>query len=141
LNESGKAVEPGYVGEIAVMSRYLSPGYWRHPETTQSKFLQAPGAGGERIYLTGDLGYQKTDLCLYHLGRKDLMVKIRGHRVEVEEVERTLRELAQVRDAAVAAWDDNQARNISPRISSRSPRTGPPSTRFAARFARCSPNP
>ena len=49
----------GEVGEIAVTSRYISPGYWRDPERTRESFLPDPGGGDARIYLTGDLGVRR----------------------------------------------------------------------------------
>ena len=105
LDDEGGEVPQGKLGEIAVKSRYLSPGYWQDPKLTQAKFLPDPDGGPERTYLTGDLGRMLADGSLVHIGRKDLMVKIRGHGVEVEGVERKLNEHPQVKDAAVSAWD------------------------------------
>jgi acyl carrier protein len=104
LDEDGKEVEVGGVGEIAVKSRYLATEYWRNPELTKTKFLPAADAPGERIYLTGDLGHFEADGLLVHLGRKDLMVKIRGYRVEPGEVERSLLMHPEIEEAAVVAW-------------------------------------
>jgi amino acid adenylation domain-containing protein len=105
LGENGREVGPGQVGEIAVKSRNLNPGYWRRPELTESRFLHDPTGGDERVYLTGDLGRMLPDGFLIHLGRKDFMVKIRGYRVELAEIERALLAHPQVKDAGVAAWD------------------------------------
>jgi len=104
LDEDQKAVDLGGVGEIAVQSRYLAKEYWRNPELTRLKFLPAPGSPDERIYLTGDLGRFEPDGSLVHLGRKDLMVKIRGYRVELGEVESALLAHPEIQQAAVAAW-------------------------------------
>jgi amino acid adenylation domain-containing protein len=106
LDEAGKAVGPGQVGEIAVKSRYLAQGYWRQPELTRAAFQPAPEGGGVRIYRTGDLGLLRPDGCLEHLGRKDDQVKVRGHRVEIAEVEAALLDLAAVKQAAVVARED-----------------------------------
>jgi amino acid adenylation domain-containing protein len=105
LDEDGCEVGPGEVGEIAVKSRGLSDGYWRSQELDSSKFLKNPGGGDERIFLTGDLGRMLPDGFLIHLGRKDLMVKIRGYRVEIGEVEEALLAHPNVKEAGVAAWD------------------------------------
>ena len=105
LDENGKEVDPGQVGEIAVQSRYLSSGYWRNTELTNARFLADPTGGDERIHLTGDLGQTTPDGSLIHLGRKDLMVKIRGYRVEIGEIERTLLSHPQVVNAGLAVWD------------------------------------
>ena len=92
LDESGAEVDRGKVGEIAVKSRYLASGYWRQAELTAAKFSPAPEGGDLRIYRTGDLGRMEPDGCLFHLGRKDFQVKVRGYRVEAAEVERALLE-------------------------------------------------
>ena len=106
LDERGAEVGSGEVGEIAVRSRYLSPGYWRQPERTAAAFLPVPGGGDERIYLTGDLGRMLPDGCLECLGRKDFQIKIRGHRVEAEEIELALLGLPAVKEAVVTARMD-----------------------------------
>lgn len=103
--EKGESVEYGTAGEIVLQSRYLAVGYWGDPELTRVKFLPASDNREERIYLTGDLGRFLPDGTLLHLGRKDLMVKIRGYRVELEEVERRLMEHPEVKDAGVTVWE------------------------------------
>ena len=90
LGEAGDPVRPNQTGEIVIKSRYLAPGYWRRPELTQAAFLPSPDGDGERLYRTGDLGCMLPDGCLMHLGRKDFQVKIRGHRIEVGEIELAL---------------------------------------------------
>jgi acyl carrier protein len=105
LDESGREVEPGQVGEIAVGGRNLTLGYWRNPELTETKLVKDSSAGDEQIYLTGDVGRRMADGMIIHLGRKDSMVKIRGYRVAVAEIERALLTHRQIREAAVLAWD------------------------------------
>ena len=122
--ENGESVEDGGVGEILLQSRYLAVGYWGNPKLTQAKFLQALDNPEERTYLTGDVGRYLPDGKLLHLGRKDLMVKIRGYRVELEEVEQRLMEHPEVKDAGVTAWERNEgekylAAYIVPRGSTR----------------------
>jgi thioesterase domain-containing protein len=106
LDERGDPVECGQAGDIAVKSGYLAVGYWRNPELTNVRFRHCEGEDGLRTYLTGDLGRMRADGCLEHLGRRDFQVKIRGHRVDVAEVESALCGLEEVREAAVAAFDD-----------------------------------
>jgi amino acid adenylation domain-containing protein len=101
LDDRGQPLPPGEIGEIAVKSRYLSPGYWREPELTAQKYLRDPDGSDARIYLSGDLGRQRPDGCYEHLGRKDDQVKIRGNRVELAEVEMALLDLPGVAAAAV----------------------------------------
>lgn len=103
LDETGVPVKPGEVGEIAVRSRFVFPGYWRKPEETKQAFVGEADAGGRRTYRTGDLGQLLPDGCLLHRGRKDFRVKIRGNRVELAEIEMALAEIAGVRQAVVTA--------------------------------------
>jgi amino acid adenylation domain-containing protein len=103
LGESGAPVAPGEIGEIAVRSAYLSPGYWRRPDLTDRAFTAVEGSAGERIYRTGDLGRLGPDGCLEVIGRVDFQVKIRGFRVELGEIEAVLRQQPGVVDAAVVA--------------------------------------
>ena len=119
IDEGGQPVIPGEVGEIAVRSRYISPGYVNRPELTASRFLPDPDDGDRRIYLTGDLGRCAADGCLYHVGRKDFQVKLRGRRVDTGEVEELLRSHDSVEQAAVGvhtspAGDDRLVAYIVP---------------------------
>ena len=113
LDEAGKPVTANTVGAIAVKSRYLASGYWRRRELTQAKFLADPAGSDARVFLSGDLGYLRPDGCLVHVGRNDLQTKVRGHRVELAEVEIALLEIAGVEQAAVAA---RQQRDGSARL-------------------------
>jgi amino acid adenylation domain-containing protein len=106
LDDDGRPVGAGEIGEIVVKSRFIAPSYWRQPELTQATFQPAPGGGDERLYRTGDLGRQRPDGALVHLGRKDLQVKIRGYRIEIGEIENALLALAGVSSAVVVARED-----------------------------------
>ncbi len=107
LDNKGKGVNFNQVGEIAVKSRYLSPGYWRRPELTGAVFSADARGASERIYRTGDLGRILSDGCLEHLGRKDFQVKIRGYRIEVGEIEMALLDLDTIKEAVVVAREDD----------------------------------
>jgi amino acid adenylation domain-containing protein len=108
LDDEGRAVEAGCVGEIAVRSDYLAVSYWRQPDLTRAAFLPDPTGSGARVYRTGDLGRLSPEGCLYCLGRKDRQVKIRGNRVELADVEMTLRTIEGVQDAAVSVRQNEQ---------------------------------
>ncbi|MGH8056371.1 MAG: non-ribosomal peptide synthetase, partial [Candidatus Entotheonellia bacterium] len=103
LDEDGRPVGDEDMGEITVKSPYLALGYWRRPELTQEAFSPDPDDARRRIYRTGDLGRMQPDGCLEHLGRKDFQVKIRGHRIEVAEIELALLEHAGIKEAVVLA--------------------------------------
>src|SRR5438093_2588191 len=108
LDDNGNQLDVNQIGEIAVQSRYLALGYWRQPELTRAKFLPDPNGGDAGIYLTGDLGYRLPDGCLIHLGRKDFQAKIRGHRVELSEIERALHDIPDIGQAVVVPSDDSR---------------------------------
>ena len=105
LDELGKEVPPGEIGEIAVKSPNLRPNYWKQPKANDARYLLDPDGGSERIYLTGDLGRMLPDGFVIHMGRKDLMVKIRGYRVDIGEIEGALLEHPMVKEAGVTVWE------------------------------------
>ena len=105
LNDTGENVGPGHVGEIAVKSRYLSPGYWRRPDLTKAVYLSDSVDGDKSVYRTGDLGRMLPDGSLLHLGRKDFQVKIRGYRIEIAEIEMALLDHVAIKEAAVRVWE------------------------------------
>jgi amino acid adenylation domain-containing protein len=107
LDDAGQEVGFNHIGEIMVRSRYLSPGYWRAPDLTQSAFLPDPNGGDELIYRTRDLGLMLPDGCLMHMGRKDFQVKVRGHRVELAEIEMGLRNIDNIKEAVVILREDH----------------------------------
>lgn len=90
-------------GEIYIRTPYRSLGYYRDPEATAARFLPNPFSGdaGDLIYRTGDLGQRLPDGSIDILGRVDRQIKIRGMRLEAEEIERALCEFPGVREAAV----------------------------------------
>ena len=112
LDGRGETVGFDEIGEIAVRSRYLAPGYWRLPELTAAAFRPAPEGGEARVFLTGDLGRMRPDGCLVHLGRKDAHVKIRGFSVELAEVEAALRDAAGVRNVVVTTRERTPGHQI-----------------------------
>jgi len=87
LDAHHRPLPDGAVGELAIAGAGLAEGYVGNPETTAARFIDVEALGGERVYLTGDLGYRGRDGLLYFLGRRDHQVKLRGYRIELEEVE------------------------------------------------------
>jgi acyl carrier protein len=112
LDNDGRRLGSNRIGEIAVRSRYLSPGYWRRPDLTEASFLSDPVGGDDRIYRTGDLGYMLPDGCLVHRGRKDSHVKIRGYSVEFAEIEAALIDLDGIKAAVVTTKQNSQGHQV-----------------------------
>jgi hypothetical protein len=102
LNERLAPTPIGVKGELYIGGEGLARGYWGRPDLTAERFLPNPfREDGERIYKTGDWVRYKTDASIEYLGRMDNQVKIRGHRIEIGEVEFALRECEGVKEAVV----------------------------------------
>lgn len=95
----------GVVGEIYVSGVGLARGYFREPAFTAERFVPdwLSGESGKRLYRTGDLGRLLPDGRLDLAGRADHQIKVRGQRVEPQEIEAALLEHEQVQQAVVVA--------------------------------------
>jgi nonribosomal peptide synthetase DhbF len=103
LEDDGQPVALGEVGEITVRSRYVANGYWRDPELTGRHISDDLDGKGTRLVWTGDLGRINTGGMLEFCGRKDDRIKIRGNRIELAEIERSIEGLAGIEHVAVVA--------------------------------------
>jgi acyl-coenzyme A synthetase/AMP-(fatty) acid ligase len=100
LDERGRLVPCGVPGEIYVGGVGVALEYLDRPELPAQRFLPDPFAAG-RMYRSGDRGRLRPDGRLEHLGRLDTQVKVRGFRVELDEIRRVLLDDASVAAAAV----------------------------------------
>jgi amino acid adenylation domain-containing protein len=107
LGEDRKPAAIGVPGELYIGGAGVARGYLNDPDLTSQRFVEAGSMGYEGLcYRTGDLVRWLPDGRLEFLGRLDHQVKIRGHRVELGEVEAALSKHPDVREAIVAAVDD-----------------------------------
>ena len=102
LDSHGGLVPMGARGELCIGGDGLSRGYLNRPALTAESFIENPFEGGSRLYRTGDLARQRQGGEIECLGRMDNQVKVRGYRIELEEIEASLREHPAVSQAAVS---------------------------------------
>ncbi|MFI7406753.1 non-ribosomal peptide synthetase [Streptomyces sp. NPDC049541] len=100
LDARGRLLPPGCAGEIAVGGDGPALEYLGRPELTAERFVDDPDGDG-RLYLSGDKGRLLPDGRLEHLGRLDSQIKVRGHRIELDEIRSVLLAHPAVRAAAV----------------------------------------
>ncbi len=87
LDDDLQMTPSGEVGELCLGGPRLATGYLNRPELTSERFVIEP-VSGQRIYRTGDLVRQLPNGALEMIGRRDRQVKLRGFRIELEEIER-----------------------------------------------------
>ena len=103
IDDAGNAVQVGEVGEIALRSHLLPPGYKNEQELTARVFRNLPD--GRRAFRTGDMAYEGADGGLRYVGRKDEQLKIRGYRILPSAIETTIMAHPEVVEAAVVGID------------------------------------
>ena len=99
LDDERKLVLPGVVGELCVSGAGLSKGYLNRESITKKSFVPNPFKPGALLYRTGDYGRWLPDGNLDFLGRRDNQVKLRGYRIELDEVETCLLRNPAISDA------------------------------------------
>lgn len=116
VGKDGALALPGCEGELWIAGAGLGLGYLGAPETTAERFVAHPGRADRRAYRTGDVVRVRADGAIQFVGRDDRQVKIRGVRIELDEIEArlsaqpgiSLAAARQVEDAegrpALAAW-------------------------------------
>jgi acyl-CoA synthetase (AMP-forming)/AMP-acid ligase II len=99
VDEAGRRLPVGEVGELVVRGAHVMAGYWNAPELTAQRFRR--DHLGEALLWTGDLCHLDEDGYLYHHGRIDEQYKEGGFRVSAAEIEAAARDVPGVEQAAV----------------------------------------
>jgi len=112
LDNQQQPVAAGVIGNLYIGGEGVARGYWNQPELNHRHFstFQTEGESQpQRLYFTGDLAWQRDDGMFMFAGRLDNQIKIRGHRVELEEIEHQLLESELLQAAAVCVIKSSRA--------------------------------
>jgi len=118
LNSNGQVCPNGIEGEIYIGGKGVACGYLTQPDLTSERFVKNPFYMQEYpvLYRTGDSGYRSIEGDIVFTGRIDRQLKIRGHRIEPQQIESVLLENAGISDAVVIGWQPIET-SSSPSIS------------------------
>ncbi len=105
VDGDGRAVRPDMEGELCIRGAGVTQGYWNLPEQTAKAFIEV--GTGPAYYRTGDIVVREPDGNYRYLGRRDRMIKKRGFRVELGEIEACLYRHPGIHEAAVVALPDD----------------------------------
>lgn len=116
LDRHRRLTVPGWIGEVCLAGVQVSKGYVGQPEATREKFIPDPICCGlgEYAYRTGDLGYWTDSREVVLLGRTDRQIKLRGFRVDLDDVEARIAGLPGVSAAAVTNKEDYIVAMVQP---------------------------
>ena len=108
LDSYGNPVPPRVAGELYIGGEGVARGYLNRPELTAERFVPdtISGRAGARLYRTGDFARYRHDGRLEFLGRADNQIKLRGFRIELNEIEATLSRHPSVREVVVIVRED-----------------------------------
>lgn len=108
VDENMNRAPNGEAGEICISGLGVAAGYWGRDDLTAERFVTLPALGDTRVYKTGDLGRRLEDGTFECLGRMDNQIKLRGYRIELEEIESAINAYYGIHQSLVSvARDDN----------------------------------
>ena len=112
VDENLYILPSGQAGEICISGKGLAKGYVGRDNLTSEKFLCLPQKPDIKVYRTGDMGRYLPDGDLEYLGRTDNQVKIRGHRIELEEIENHINQYNGIKQSVVVALEISETDKI-----------------------------
>ncbi|MER7849897.1 amino acid adenylation domain-containing protein [Kitasatospora sp. NPDC096077] len=144
LREDGTPAGPGEEGELYVGGGGVARGYLGNPRESAERFRVAPDGGADRegsgggrqlLYRTGDFVRRRPDGLYEFRGRRDDQVKVRGFRIEPEEIRAALVDHPGVADAVVLAHEDDTSRYLAAHAAGRDPDAPPTEAQLRAHLA------
>ncbi|KAL2911137.1 hypothetical protein HK105_209407, partial [Polyrhizophydium stewartii] len=114
FDDAGRRVPPGVKGHVFIGGVGIARGYLGQPDLTTEKFVADIDDTSKTMYDTGDIGRWTHDGQIEYLGRSDDQVKIKGYRIELEEVAKVLGECAGVESAVAMARDGKLVAFVAP---------------------------
>ena len=112
VDENLYMLSNGQAGEICIAGKGLAKGYVGRDDLTSEKFIFLPQNPDIKVYRTGDMGRYLPDGNLEYLGRTDNQVKIRGHRIELEEIETHMNQYNGIKQSVVVALEISETDKI-----------------------------
>ncbi|MBQ4878622.1 amino acid adenylation domain-containing protein [Pseudoalteromonas luteoviolacea] len=115
LDRQQRRLPAGAVGELCLAGKGLTLGYLNDPQKTAAAFISAPWDNNLRLYRSGDLARYNPDGTIQFIGRCDRQVKVRGYRIELDEIQATMQAFPQVGKAEVFldTTTDSEARILA----------------------------
>ncbi len=113
LDDEGALLPAGVAGELYVGGAGVARGYLGEPELTRGRFMDDPFRAGGRMYRTGDRAFALPDGNLVFVARADRQVKVRGYRVELDEVEEALARHPAVTQCAVVLTGNGDRQRLA----------------------------
>lgn len=99
-----KLCEIGEVGELCISGTLVGNGYLNLEKLTNQKFIENPFCTGEILYKTGDTVRMHRDKNIEYIGRIDNQVKVRGFRIELEEIENCIKQFPEISNAVIKPY-------------------------------------
>ena len=119
VDDDNSPVPDGEVGELLICTSAMMSGYWKRPDLNATCFYDKVGPGGiaKRYYRTGDLVRQAAGGEMEFLGRKDRQVKVRGFRIELDEIEAGLTAHRAIAEAAAYILGDGEEKFLEATVT------------------------
>lgn len=112
VDENLSILPDGQIGEICIAGKGLAKRYVGRDDLTAEKFICLPQKSDVKVYRTGDIGRYLYDGELEFLGRTDNQVKIRGHRIELEEIESYLNKIDGIHQSIVIVVETSETDRV-----------------------------